>query len=146
MAPDKVKTSIGTLNYFDGVPTEATAKTVYDYLDRSRAVEAFLNCIPAMSMYGIREGQREFGLDASNKIVIYDNLLDSKALWLTANTSTMYAMGSLDLKKDRPDGRRPPTANAGYPRRHGLSLHDRPGHGRPRQGQGRQVPCAASGL
>ena len=25
-APDKVKTSIGTLNYFDGVPTE---KTVY---------------------------------------------------------------------------------------------------------------------
>ena len=102
MAPDKVKTSIGTLNYFDGVPTEATAKTVYDYLDRSRAVEAFLNCIPAMSMYGIREGQREFGLDASNKIVIYDNLLDSKALWLTANTSTMYAMGWLDLKKDGP--------------------------------------------
>ena len=50
MAPDKVKTSIGTLNYFDGVPTEATAKTVYDYLDRSRAVEVYLNCIPALSV------------------------------------------------------------------------------------------------
>ena len=101
-APDKVQTSLGTLEYFDGVPEEATVAKVYDYLDRSRAVEAFLNCIPAMSMYGIREGQREFGIDASNKIVIYDNLLDSKALWLTANTSTMYAMGWLDLKKDGP--------------------------------------------
>jgi hypothetical protein len=55
-----------------------------------------------MSMYGIREGQRRFGIDSSNKIVIYDNLLDSKALWLTANTSTMYAMGWLNLKKDGP--------------------------------------------
>ena len=101
-APDSVETSIGTLEYFDGVPDEATVAKVYDYLDRSRATEAFLNCIPAMSMYSIREGQRAFGLDASNKIVIYDNLLDSKALWLTANTSTMYAMGWLDLKKDGP--------------------------------------------
>jgi hypothetical protein len=101
-APDKVETSIGTLRYFDGVPDEATVARVYDYLDRSRATEAFLNCIPVMSMYGIREGQRRFGIDSSNKIVIYDNLLDSKALWLTANTSTMYAMGWLDLKEDGP--------------------------------------------
>jgi len=38
MAPDKVKTSIGTLDYFDGVPTGKTVETVYDYLNRSRAV------------------------------------------------------------------------------------------------------------
>ena len=101
-APDQVETSLGTLNYFDGVPTEETVATVYDYLDRSRAVEAFMNCIPIMSMYSIREGQRAFGIDACNKVVIYDTLLDSKALWLTANTSTMYAMGFLDLKKDGP--------------------------------------------
>jgi len=101
-APDSVSTSIGTLEYFDGVPDEATVETVYDYLDRSRAVEVFLNCIPAMSMYSIREGQRDIGLDACNKIVIYDTLLDSKSLWLTANTSTMYAMGFLDLDKDGP--------------------------------------------
>jgi hypothetical protein len=101
-AADKVETSIGTLEYFDGVPKPDTVEKVYDYLDRARAVEAFLNCIPAMSMYGIREGQRDFGIDSSNKIVIYDNLLDSKSLWLTANTSTMYAMGWLDMKKDGP--------------------------------------------
>jgi len=102
MAPGAVETSLGRLEYFDGVPSEATVDKVYDYLDRSRAVEAFLNCIPAMSMYSIRQGQRDFGLDASNKIVVYDQLLDSKALWLTANTSTMYAMGFLDLEKDGP--------------------------------------------
>jgi hypothetical protein len=101
-APDKLETSIGTMNFFDGVPDEASVEKVYDYLDRSRAVEAFLNCIPAMSMYSIREGMKEFGIDAYNKIVIYDQLLDSKALWLTANTSTMYAMGWIDLKKDGP--------------------------------------------
>jgi len=101
-APDKVKTSIGTLKYFDGVPDQATVEKAYDYLDRSRAVEAFLNCIPAMSMYSIREGQRNAGQDASNKVIIFDTLLDSKSLFLTANTSTMYALGFLDLKKDGP--------------------------------------------
>ena len=100
--PDKVQTSIGTLEFFDGVPDKATVAKVYDYLDRSRATEAFLNCIPAMSMYAIRKGQRAAGQDASNKVIIFDTLLDSKALFLTANTSTMYALGFLDLKKDGP--------------------------------------------
>ena len=100
--PDSVESSIGKLEFFDGVPNKATIENVYDYLDRSRAVEAFMNCIPVMSMYSINQGQKAFGLDACNKVVIYDTLLDSKALWLTANTSTMYAMGWLDLKKDGP--------------------------------------------
>ena len=101
-APDTVKTSIGTLQYFDGVPTETTVQTVYDYLDRSRAVEAFMNCIPAMSMYQIRAGQTAAGADACNKIGIFDELMDSKSLVLTGNTSTMYAIGFLNLKKDGP--------------------------------------------
>ena len=67
-APDKVETSIGTLNYFDGVPSEKTVETVYDYLDRSRAVNVYLNSIPALSMYTLREGQASIGADASNKI------------------------------------------------------------------------------
>ncbi len=97
-APDSLKTSIGTMKFFDGVPDEASIDKVYDFIDRSRAVDSFLNCIPTMSMYSIREGMREFGIDAYNKIIIYDNLMDSKALWLTGNTSTMYAIGWIDLK------------------------------------------------
>ena len=47
--PDSVDSSIGTLEYFDGVATPDTVSNVYDYLDRSRAVEVFLNSIPTMS-------------------------------------------------------------------------------------------------
>ena len=101
-APDSVDTSIGTLKFFDGVPDEATVKSVYDYLDRSRAVQVFLNSIPAMSMYSLREGQAQIGANASNKIAIWDNLMDSTSLLLTGNTSTMYAVGFLDLAKDGP--------------------------------------------
>ena len=101
-APDSVETSIGTLKFFDGVPDAATVGTVYDYLDRSRAVQVFLNSIPAMSMYSLREGQAQIGADASNKIAIWDNLMDSKSLLLTGNTSTMYAVGFLALDKDGP--------------------------------------------
>ena len=102
MSADKVDTSIGTLNYFDGVPSDETVKTVYDYLDRSRAVNVFMNSIPMLSMYMLREGQASIGADASNKIGIWDNLMDSKTLLLTGNTSTMYAVGFLDLAKDGP--------------------------------------------
>jgi len=101
-AADTVKTSIGTLKYFDGVPTEKTVDTVYDFLDRSRAVNVFINSIPMMSAYMLREGQASMGADASNKIIIFDDLMDSKTILLTGNTSTMYAMGFLDLAKDGP--------------------------------------------
>ena len=73
-APDKVETSIGTLEYFDGVPKPKTVETVYDYLDRSRAVQVFLNSIPAMSVATLRDGQASVGADTCNKICIWDIL------------------------------------------------------------------------
>ena len=101
-APDEVKTSIGTLKYFDGVPTEESTKTIYDYLDTSRAVNVYLNSIPALSVNALREGQAAVGCAASNEICIWDTLMDSKSHVLTGNTSTMYAVGFLDLLKDGP--------------------------------------------
>ena len=101
-APDAVETSIGTLEYFDGVPQPKTVETVYDYLDRARAVQVFLNSIPAMSVATLREGQASVGADTCNKICIWDSLMDSESLLLTGNTSTMYAVGFLDLQKDGP--------------------------------------------
>mgnify|MGYP000491219860 FL=1 len=101
-APERAETSIGTLEYFDGVPTEKTVEIVYDYLDRSRAVNVFINSIPMLSIYTLREGQASVGADASHKICIWDNLMDSTTLLLTGNTSTMYAVGFLDLLKDGP--------------------------------------------
>ena len=37
-APDKIETPIGTLEFKDGAPTVDTAKTVYDTLDFTRAL------------------------------------------------------------------------------------------------------------
>ena len=48
--PDRVATRLGTLEYWDGVPTKQTAELLYDNLDFLRGVETFLNGIPAASM------------------------------------------------------------------------------------------------
>jgi hypothetical protein len=100
MTPDTVATRIGTLKFFDGLPTKETAQKVYDNLDLLRGVEVFLNFTPATSLEAIRRGIVEAGGDSSNKIVLMDQLLDSNPLFLTGNTDTIYAVGMLDLERD----------------------------------------------
>jgi hypothetical protein len=100
--PDRVETRIGTLEFFDGIPTRETSQLVYDYLDFSRAMETFLNGVPAASMEALRLGAASLGQTESNQVLYFDKLMDSKALFLTGNTSTVYAIPILDLKKDGP--------------------------------------------
>jgi hypothetical protein len=100
--PESVETSIGTLKFFDGVPTDETVQTVYDNLDRMRGVQVFLNTIGGASVYRLRAGNKKIGADKSNKIAISSQLLDSKSLYLTANTSTLYAQAFLDTEIDGP--------------------------------------------
>ena len=54
LTPDKVETRIGTLDFFDGLPSEETVRLAYDNLDFMRGVEVFLNFIPATSIEAIR--------------------------------------------------------------------------------------------
>ena len=56
VTPDSVETSIGTLNFFDGLPDEETVTKVYDNLDRIRATQAFLDMVPLASIEGLRRG------------------------------------------------------------------------------------------
>ncbi len=100
--PDIVETRIGTLEFFDGLPTAATAEKVFDNLDFLRGVEAFLNGVPAASIEALRRGMVALGVDACNKVAIMDRLMDSKPLFLTGNTDTVYASGILDLERDGP--------------------------------------------
>lgn len=102
LTPDKVKTSIGTLEYFDGVPSKETSENVYDYLDRMRGVDAFMKGIPGASVRGLILGLEEVGVDQYNKIGITKSLLDSKSLLLTANTSTIYVTPYINVGKDGP--------------------------------------------
>ncbi len=102
MTPDTVETSIGTLNFVDGIPDANTAQKLYDNLDTLRAVETFLNFIPATSIEGLRLGQISQGATECNQVLLFENLLDSTPLFLTGNTDTVYCLGFLDLEKDGP--------------------------------------------
>lgn len=95
--PDKVETRIGTLEFFDGVPTPETAAKAYDQIDFSRGIEAFLNGIPGASMVALRAGNRSVGT-VDGTIGIFQNLMDSKSLFLTANTESIYYATWIDLK------------------------------------------------
>jgi hypothetical protein len=94
---DTVATPIGSLNFFDGVPDEATVERIYDNLDFQRAVQAALATIPAASLRAIREGIRSCGPDNTTAL-IFENLMDSKSLFLTGNSETLYAMAWIDLR------------------------------------------------
>ena len=97
--PDVVETSIGTLNFFDGVPTKETAQITQDFLLKSRGVDTFLKGIPGASLQELRRGPAVLGVDAVGKVAIFDKLMDSHALFLTANTSTLYIMPYIDTKE-----------------------------------------------
>ncbi len=100
--PDSVMTPIGELKFFDGVPTDDTVEMVYDNLDRMRGVQVFLNTIGGASVYRLRAGNAKIGANKSNRVAISSQLLDSKSLYLTANTSTLYAQVFLDTEIDGP--------------------------------------------
>ena len=50
--PDKLDTPIGTLHLTDGNPDADTVKKIYDNLDQSRALQAYLLAIPIVNQAG----------------------------------------------------------------------------------------------
>ena len=102
MTPDKVETRIGTLEFFDGLPTPETSQKVWDNLDFMRGVETFLNGIPIASLEALRLGHVQRDVTNSNQMLLADQLLDSNPLFLTGNTDTVYCSGFLDLERDGP--------------------------------------------
>ena len=100
ITPDKVETSIGTLKFTDGVPSRKTADVVYDFMDTSRAADAFLKGMPAASVAALIEGAHSLGAVEVNQVMIFDGLMNAKSLFLTGNSATVYVIPDLDLKRD----------------------------------------------
>ena len=96
--PDKIDTSIGTLNLSYGYPRAETVKKIYDNLDRSRALQAYLLAIPIVNQAGMRDSIRQFGPDNQTD-VIWEHLVDSKTVELTANDNTVYNFIWIDTHK-----------------------------------------------
>jgi len=96
--PDKVDTSIGTLHLSDGYPSAETVEKVYDNLDRSRALQAYLLGIPIVNQAAMRATLREFGPENRTN-VIWENLVDPRTVELTANDNTIYNFMWIDTRK-----------------------------------------------
>lgn len=96
--PDRVETRLGMLKFFDGLPDDATVQMLYDNLDFQRGVQAFLTAIPAASLSAMRTGIRTFGPD-NQTVLITEALMDSRSLFLTANSETVYTVGWLDTRE-----------------------------------------------
>ena len=94
--PDNIHTRVGQLNFFDGVPDIESAQKVYNLLDFTHAYQAFLDGTKIASMDGIRKGILEFG-PANTTAVLFEELMDSKALFLTANTTSVYMFSWLQM-------------------------------------------------
>ena len=89
LTPEEVETRLGTLRFFDGFPDAATVQALYDNLDFQRAVEAYLQSLPAVQMLGVRNGLLQWG-PANRTVVVWEELMDSRTLAVGGNANTVY--------------------------------------------------------
>ncbi len=101
-AQTSINTRIGELKYENNYPTDETVDTLYDEMDFQRACQAYLWGFPVVSAASVRLGLfRDIGA-TYNDFEMYPHYLDSKGLWLTGNTTTIYSAAIFDLAKDGP--------------------------------------------
>jgi hypothetical protein len=96
--PDTVESSIGTLHLKDGYPLPDTVEKIYDNLDRSRALQAFLLALPIIEQAEMRRDLRKLGSDNQTDFIT-ENLTDSRTIQLTENDDTIYNFIWLDTHK-----------------------------------------------
>lgn len=94
---DKVETRLGTLNFFGGFPDQASVDKLYDNLDFQRAVQAYLLALPVVSQAANREATLQIG-PANTTVPIWETMVDSRTVELTANDNTPYTWIWLDLR------------------------------------------------
>jgi hypothetical protein len=94
--PNTLETHLGTLTSFDGVLDKETTQKIYDALDLRRATEAFLAALPIASMSAMEKGVRSFG-PPNTTAALFENQMDSRSLWLTPNTVSIYQVAWLEL-------------------------------------------------
>ncbi|WP_205727854.1 DUF1254 domain-containing protein [Flammeovirga pectinis] len=96
-SPNVIKSkTLGDLSFYDGVPLPNTVDKVYDYLDLINAIDAYTKGIQLASMEAMKQGILSFG-PANQTALLFEDLMDSKALFLTANTTSVYMMSWLEL-------------------------------------------------
>ena len=70
--------------------------TMIGYHGVSVIADAYIKGIHIASMSAMKIGLTEFG-PANETVLLYEDLMDSKALWLTPNTTSVYMASWLEL-------------------------------------------------
>ncbi|MHA3977453.1 DUF1254 domain-containing protein [Halovulum sp. GXIMD14794] len=94
--PDSIETQLGDLTFFDGVPDAETTEKIYNLLDFTHAYQGYMDGVKIASMDAMRRGILEFG-PANTTVLQFAELMDSTALFLTANTTSVYQTMWLQL-------------------------------------------------
>jgi hypothetical protein len=94
--PEWVESRLGTLEFTDGAPSEATARLRYDHLDFVHGVQAFMAAFPGASLEAVRQRFLSIGVE-DNAVLLFSELMDSASLLLTANCDTVYFLSFVDL-------------------------------------------------
>ncbi|MGA8134886.1 MAG: DUF1254 domain-containing protein, partial [Pseudomonas gingeri] len=99
---ETVQTPVGKFDFKDGYPTDKSTKQLGDVLRFNRAVEVYLDQMPAVSVFQIRKGLAAGGAREANQFIIWETLMNARTLLLTGNSETVYGQTFLDLKRDGP--------------------------------------------
>ncbi len=91
-----INSKIGKLQFPLGYPTERTAQMLEDEMLYIQAVTAYTNTIQGASLWALRKGFAELGVNDGD-FIVSPEMVDGKALMLTANMDTYYFWGNVDL-------------------------------------------------
>ena len=126
--PDKVDSRIGTLEFDDGAPSEATAALLYDHLDFVHGVEAFLGALPAASLAAVRRGFLSAGVE-DGSFSMFPELMDSASMFLDRELRHDLLLGVPGPERradgDRRAVDRSAVGDPGHGRRHVVPVGDR---------------------
>ena len=91
--PDRVESRLGTLNFKDGVPDDATAQKLFDEIDYVHAFEAVIGGFAAVNQLALLKGFRAAGVN-DNEVLVTPGLLDAKSLFLTPTPTRLLLVVS----------------------------------------------------
>jgi hypothetical protein len=93
---------LANLPFKDGYLSKEGIAALKDELVFQRAVQSYIWALPALNMYGMKEGSEKVFGKGYNVLPIWKQRLNAKTLITTPNSDVIYALGYLDLKDDGP--------------------------------------------
>jgi hypothetical protein len=95
--PNEVDTHIGKLTFDLGVPSEETSEKLYYEMDYHRAVQCYLWGMPMVGQTQWRQTYLD-QYDIKPNLMVFATKFNERAMILTANESTPYLFGWMNVK------------------------------------------------